>query len=268
MVTDQARKVEIFTESFQQLIGNIHASDHGLDLDALELPRHDLSSLENIITEDEVWKVVTDLPADRAPRPDGFIGAFYQKAWPVTKRDVMAGIMKLFVGDCRGFARLNKAYITLIPKKQNASEVGDFRPISLVHSFSKLFSKIMANRLRAKLPELISPNQSAFVRSQSLHDNFLLVRQVARRINLRKPGVILKLHITKAFDSVSWSFLMEVLRHLGFGVLFTKWVTALLYTANTVTMVNGGPGARIHHACRLRQGEPTSPMYLRLGWIY
>jgi hypothetical protein len=75
LVTDQARKVEIFTESFQQLIGNIHARDHGLDLDALELPRHDLSSLENIITEEEVWKVVKELPADRVPGPEGFIGA-------------------------------------------------------------------------------------------------------------------------------------------------------------------------------------------------
>lgn len=261
LVMHQAKKVEIFTEAFLQLIGNIHAREHGLDLDALELPRHDLSSLEDMITEEEVWKVIKELPADRAPGTDGFIGAFYQRAWQVIKRDVMAGIMNLFVEDCRGFARLNRAYITLIPKRQNASEVDDFRPISLVHSFSKLFSKIMANRLRAKLPELVSPNQSAFVRSRSLHDNFMLVRQVARRINQRKqPGVLLKLDITRAFDSVSWSFLLEVLRHLGFGVLFLKWVDALLYTANMVIMVNGEPGERIQHACGLRQGDPTSPM--------
>jgi hypothetical protein len=72
--------------------------------------------------------------------------------------DVMAGIMKLQVGDYKGFVRLNRAFITPIPKRQNASEIGNFRPISLVHNFSKLFSKIMANHLRAKLPDLVSPN--------------------------------------------------------------------------------------------------------------
>jgi hypothetical protein len=97
---------------------------------------------------------------DRAPGPDGFIGAFFQKAWPVTiKQDIMAGIFKLGVGDGRGFARLNRALITLIPKKQDAEFIGDFRPISLVHSFSKLFSKIFANRMQTRIGEIISVNQ-------------------------------------------------------------------------------------------------------------
>ncbi|KAM0918492.1 hypothetical protein ACQ4PT_009007 [Festuca glaucescens] len=206
------------------------------------------------------------MPSDRAPGPDGFIGAFYQRAWPVIKQDVMAGILKLAVGDSRGFARLNRAFITLIPKRQNASEIGDFRLISLVHSFSKLFSKIIANRLKKKLPSIVSANQSAFVGGRSLHDNFILVRQVARRINQRhQPGVLLKLDITRAFDSISWGFLFEVLRHMGFGELFLKWIASLLFTTNTMVLVNGVPGARIHHARGLRQGDPTSPMLFVLG---
>jgi hypothetical protein len=260
-ITDQARKVEVFTESFRNLIGKLHAREHSLDLQALQLPTHDLNDLEALITEEEVWSVIKELPSDRAPGPDGFIGGFYQKACPIIKHDIMATVLKLYVGDSRGFARLNRAYITLIPKRPNAAEVGDFRPISLVHSFSKIFSKILANRLRAKLPELVSTNQSAFVRNRSLHDNFMLVRQVARRIHQRKQlGTLVKLDITRAFDSLSWSFLMEVLRHMGFGPKYLRWVAALLYTANTMVIVNREPGDRILHACGLRQGDPTSPM--------
>jgi hypothetical protein len=77
----------------------------------------------------------------------------------------MAGILKLGVGDGRGFARLNRAPITLIPKKQDAEFIGDFRPISLVHSFSKLFSKILANRMRKRMGEIISANQLAFIKT-------------------------------------------------------------------------------------------------------
>jgi hypothetical protein len=76
--------------------------------------------------------------------------------------------------------------ITLIPKKPDALEIKDYRPISRVHSFAKLFSKIIANRFRPRLGEIVSMNQSAFVKRRSLHDNFVLVRQVARNINMRR----------------------------------------------------------------------------------
>jgi hypothetical protein len=65
----------------------------------------------------------------------------------------MAAIHKLYVGDGRGFAKLNRDLITLIPKKQEALEIGDFRPISLIHSFAKLFAKLLATRLSPKMDE-------------------------------------------------------------------------------------------------------------------
>jgi hypothetical protein len=94
----------------------------------------------------------------------------------VIKRDIVAGLLKLGVGDGRGFARLNRAIIILIPKRPDALEIGDFRPISLVHSFAKLFSKILAIRLGKRIGKVVSMNQSAFIKNRSLHDNFVLVR--------------------------------------------------------------------------------------------
>jgi hypothetical protein len=116
---------------------------------------------------------------------------------------------------------LNQALITLIPKKPDAIVVGDYRPISLVHSFSKLFSKLLANYLRLRFGEIVSVNQSAFVKGRSFHDNFILVRQLARKINSKKePRVLLKIDLSRAFDSISWAYLFEILKGVGFGVLF------------------------------------------------
>jgi hypothetical protein len=83
--------------------------------------------------------VVKELPPDRALGPDGFVGAFYRRSCPIIKGEIMTVLLKLYVGDGHTFGRLNRAIITLIPKKQNTEEVGDYRPISLVYSFGKLF---------------------------------------------------------------------------------------------------------------------------------
>ncbi|KAK1691938.1 hypothetical protein QYE76_008635 [Lolium multiflorum] len=177
LVTEQGRKEECFFQFYNELLGSIQNRDSVIDLNLLNLPHLDLHAMDVIFSEDEVWGVIKELPPDRAPGPDGFTGVFYQMAWPVIKNDVMAAILKLFVGDGRRFGKLNKALITLIPKKPDANVMGDYRPISLVHSFAKLFSKVLANRVRPRLANLVSANQSAFIRGRSLHDNFLLVRQ-------------------------------------------------------------------------------------------
>jgi hypothetical protein len=80
LITDQERKVEAFTEAFSQLLGRIEVRDVGLNLQELNIKTADLSELENLFSEEEIWNVVKDLPSDRAPGPDGFIGAFYHRA--------------------------------------------------------------------------------------------------------------------------------------------------------------------------------------------
>jgi hypothetical protein len=118
-----------------------------------------LQDLDVLFSEEEVWKVIHHSPSDQAPGPDGFIGLFYQKAWGVIKIDIMTALLKFVVGDGRGFGKLNKSLITLVPKRADVKEVGDFRTMSLVHSFSKLFFlKLLANRLRHRMAHLVSHN--------------------------------------------------------------------------------------------------------------
>ena len=72
--------------------------------------------------------------------------------------------------------------------------------------------------------------------------------------------VLLKIDIAKAFDTVSWTFLLEVLQHMGFGRRWRNWLSIILSSASTKIMLNGHAGRRICHARGLRQGDPLSPM--------
>ena len=66
--------------------------------------------------------------------------------------------------DTRGLQLINKALITLLPKVDGAKDIKDFRPVSLVHGAVKIFMKALSVRLADDLPQMISMQQSAFVR--------------------------------------------------------------------------------------------------------
>ena len=173
----------------------------------------------------------------------------------------MAAIITLQQGDTRMLGLLNSAYLTLIPKKADAVEAKDYRPISLVHSFAKLVTKMMANRLAPQLDSLVASNQSAFIRGRCIHDNYMLVQQTIKILHRRKiSSLFLKLDISKAFDSVDWAFLLEILSQLGFGAAWRNLVSNLLQSASTQVLLNGEPGVFITHRRGLRQGDPLSPM--------
>lgn len=125
---------------------------------------------------------------------------------------MIAAVQQFFYGDNHSFELLNEALITLLPKREDAVEIGDFRPISLLHNFVKIVAKILAIRLSKKLGCLVGRNQSAFVSGRCIQDNFALVQQSLKILHRKKvSSLFLKLDVAKAFDSLSWPFLLEVL---------------------------------------------------------
>ncbi|KAM0883422.1 hypothetical protein ACQ4PT_031650 [Festuca glaucescens] len=108
------------------------------------------------------------------------------------------------------------------------------------------------------LPVDLSALEDRFTEEE---DNFLLVKESARLLHRKRiPSLLLKIDIAKAFDSISWPFLISVLRQRGFGDRWINWVTLLLRTASTRVLVNGFAGSAFSHGRGLRQGDPISPL--------
>lgn len=254
-------KLAMAHDYFLEIMGSPSPPMVALDLGRLGLPTLDLSELEIEISEDEAKKVMLEMPSDRAPGQDGFGAAFYKRCWEIVKEDVVAALNLVLNANSQHLHLLNTASIILLPKKEDPMQLADYRPFSLIHSFIKLFTKVLATRLAARMGDLVGPAQSAFIKMRRIQENFLYVQGVVRRLHRAKcPAILLKLDIAKAFDTVSWEFLLELLCHLGFGVKWHDCIAVLLVSSSTTVCINGRDTQRIRLARGLRKGDPLSPL--------
>jgi hypothetical protein len=203
-VTEHSEKEQVVYNHFHAIMRKGVTRTHDFNWEVLYFDRPDLQSLSDPFTEEEVKQAINQMPSDKAPGPDGYTGAFFKKCWDIIRGDLMR-VIYLF-GDlhAENFHWLNSANISLLPKKDGAEDISDFRPISLIHAIARIISKMLAMRLSPFMNDLVSKEQSAFIKKRSIHDNFLYVKNLATRFHKAKtPALLFKLDIRKAFESIS-----------------------------------------------------------------
>lgn len=130
----------------------------------------------------------------------------------------------------------------------------------MVGCLSKIISKILARRLTGVMPLLVGETQSAFVQKRQILDSVLVANKVIWWMKKKKwKGVLLKLDFHKAYDNVRWDFLDNVLRLIGFGLIWRKWIECCITTALMSILINESPPVPLKLERGLRQGDPLSP---------
>ncbi|XP_023644456.1 uncharacterized protein LOC111832379 [Capsella rubella] len=232
------------------------------DLLDYQCPESRCSDLISPVTREEIWHALSSLPSGKACGPDGYTKEFYISAWSIVGQDCVVDVQSFVLFGQKPRA-VNATLLCLIPKnpKADSATMKDYRPISCCNILYKVISKILANRLKKILPEFVAPNQSAFIQGRLLLENVLLATELVKDYH---KGTIssrsaIKFDISKAFDTVKWSFIISIFQALGFPDLFIKWIYACISTASFSVVVNGELEGFFASNRGVRQGCSLSP---------
>ncbi|CAN1152031.1 LINE-1 reverse transcriptase homolog [Linum perenne] len=235
----------------------------GAELDQLimkKLSSDKAEKLTSVVTVAEIKDAMFSISGNKSPGPDGFGSSFYKHSWDIVGGDICQAVSQFFATGSL-HRSVNSTILSLIPKKINAVNIKDYRPIACCNVLYKCIAKVLATRIASCLPEVISSSQSAFVKGRSIGDNILMAHELVNGYHLKhiSPRCAIKIDLRKAFDSVDLSYVLMVMTAMGFPAQFIKWINGCLSSVMISVGVNGGSVGYFKGVKGVRQGDPLSP---------
>jgi hypothetical protein len=219
IVGEENLKVFI-TEYYKKLFGepakNSVVMREDMVEDVPQLSPNENDILTAVFTEEEVFEAISQMEHNKAPGPDGFPAEFYKQFWETIKHDLMNLFMLLHQGDLHLY-KLNFGVITLLPKKEDAVQIQQYRPICLLNVSFKIFTKVGTNRITGIAHKVIKPSQTAFMPGRHILEGVVVLHETIHELHRKKmDGVLFKIDFEKACDKVKWTFLKQTMRMKGF----------------------------------------------------
>nr|GEX03940.1 RNA-directed DNA polymerase, eukaryota [Tanacetum cinerariifolium] len=174
------------------------------------------------VSRDKIRLAVWNCGENKSPGPDGYTFEFFRKYWNIVGPNFCEAVEYFF--ETGLFSKgCNSSFVVWILKVADAKFVDDFRPISLIRSVYKVVTKILANRLALVIADLVFDTQSAFVANRQILDGPFILNEILHWCKRKKKqAMFFKVDFAKAYDSVRWDYLLDVLEAFGFGQTWCK----------------------------------------------
>lgn len=222
--------------------------------------------LEEQITLTEIQGAIKGLKSGKSPGPDGYTSVYYK-----TFGDILTNPLAKALNSLSSPRQVPPdfltAHITVIHKAgKDPAECPSYRPISLLNLDLKILTKILANRLIPLLASIIGQDQVGFMPGREARDNIIKALLLTHAAGTRGiEGLLLSTDAEKAFDRVSWDYMLEVCRHVGLGTHMMTWIAALYQNPSARIRVNGILSDKVNISNGTRQGCLLSPLLFILS---
>ncbi len=262
--TDTERIKTIFAENFERTF-NAEFAENEENFTTINYLNKTLNSnetdfLTSPISENELKQTLRSCSKKKSPGIDGLTYEFYIKNFDLIKHDLLSLLNRFLENPSEIPENFADGVITLIPKLNAPKTVNDFRPISLLNTDYKIFSKILANRLKDSIQKLIENGQSACLNGKSCVTNLTKLRNLIANKGRSRANkfAIMSLDLEKAFDRVKLAFLWKCLEKMNFPTQFIEVLKALYKNAKSRILINGTLTREIRIKNSVRQGCPLS----------
>ncbi|CAA0805658.1 DNAse I-like superfamily protein [Striga hermonthica] len=272
-VSDASGIKSILLNYYKELLGS-HATSAPLRPSVLaagpRVPEDDCINLCEPISDMEIRTAMFSIDSDSSPGPDGFSSKFFKSSWHIVGPHIIQAVRNFFESGRIPFG-VNATAITLIPKVPSSSQASEFRPISCCNVIYKCIDNVLCARLRPVLDKVVGPDQVNYIKpGRDITHNILLAQEMVQGYSRRhlSPRCAIKVDLRKAYDSISWDFLEEILRERGFPLCFCSCIMACITTTRFSLMVNGELTGFFEGKRGLRQGDPIAPYLFTLVMEY
>ncbi len=245
--TDESSEVEI-----EHYFDSVHL-DKTLDI-------NEQLTCEGDVSYTECEQAVKNMKSNKSPGLDGICVEFYQIFWPLIGQ-LLVDVFNQGYKEGNLTKSQRTAVMSLIHKKDDKEDIGNYRPISLTNVDYRILAFVLANRLQSVIGKVINNDQTAYIKGRYMGYNIRLINDVIDYYDLlSKPGILLSIDFKKAFDSVEWNFIYKTLQAFNFGESFIRWVKTI-YNCPEACIKNNGYISNSFELTRgIRQGCPVSSL--------
>ena len=208
----------------------------------------------------ELITAIKSSKLNKAPGPDGFSNEFFE----IFLEELKTWIFRYFnEAIIRGEFSKNslEGIITCIPKQGKLrNDLKNWRPLTLLNTIYNFFSSMVSNRLKIVLPSIINEDQTGFISGRFIGENTRMVYDTIEYCDATDTkGLLIILDFSKAFDTIEWSFIQDILKLFNFGVNFSRMIHLFQYNTTSRVEQNGHLPDQIKLARGCGQGDPLSP---------